>query len=180
VPFAEVWPTRLVARPTWLATDDVAVGGSAQPMRAGACRLGILICFEVERPILAARYAAEGADALVVLSNDAQLPARAGASESTVMGPEGNTGRASGSGARTVRRSTFHERDHVAREGFEQRRRIPDWRLRYWCFVRSRRHRISTASSLWADNVEPNLESTVGLSRCRKRDDCVHAGYWPR
>jgi apolipoprotein N-acyltransferase len=41
----------------------------------------MLICSEVERPALAARYAAHGADVLVAIANDAQLPGRAAASE---------------------------------------------------------------------------------------------------
>jgi len=60
---------------------------------------------------------------------------RAGASESTVMGPEGNTGPASHPDAATARRSPARPlwsardaRDHVTRERFEavRRRCIPE------------------------------------------------------
>jgi apolipoprotein N-acyltransferase len=77
VPFAEVWPSAVLPRPSWLQWEDLAAGRDAVSLTVGACRLGILICFEVERPALAAGYAADGADALVLLSNDAQLPERA-------------------------------------------------------------------------------------------------------
>ncbi|MEW6269689.1 MAG: nitrilase-related carbon-nitrogen hydrolase, partial [Thermodesulfobacteriota bacterium] len=44
---------------------------------AGRCALGVMICFEAERPDLARELAASGADALVIASNDAPLPHRA-------------------------------------------------------------------------------------------------------
>lgn len=81
VPFAERWPRGFGALPAWLALDPVVVGESASSMRLGGCTVGVLICFEVERPGLAASAAASGADALVVASNDAELPSVAIATE---------------------------------------------------------------------------------------------------
>jgi apolipoprotein N-acyltransferase len=80
VPFAETWPAWL-PRPHWLAVDEIAPGGRAGWMRAGACEIGVLVCFEAERAALARELARGGADALVVVSNDAELPARAIAAE---------------------------------------------------------------------------------------------------
>jgi len=80
VPFAETWPA-LLPRPGWPAPEDVASGTDAVLLAAGACRLGALICFEAERAGLAADYVARGADALLVASNDAELPPSAVASE---------------------------------------------------------------------------------------------------
>jgi apolipoprotein N-acyltransferase len=48
---------------------------------AGACRVGVLICFEAERAGLARELAASGADAIVIASNDAELPPVAIATE---------------------------------------------------------------------------------------------------
>ncbi|MBY0279347.1 hypothetical protein K2Z84_28765, partial [Candidatus Binatia bacterium] len=77
VPFAERWPRGFGALPAWLALDPVVAGDRAGLLRLGGCTAGMLICFEVERPSLAAAAAASGADVLVVASNDAELPARA-------------------------------------------------------------------------------------------------------
>lgn len=81
VPFAERWPHGWPARPSWLPGDDLASGESASLLRAGRCAVGVLICFEAERPRLAADAARAGADVLVVASNDAQIPPRAIATE---------------------------------------------------------------------------------------------------
>lgn len=81
VPFAERWPRGFGAMPAWLDLDPVVEGTSASEMRFGGCTVGVLLCFEVERPGLAASAAASGADALVVASNDADLPATAIATE---------------------------------------------------------------------------------------------------
>lgn len=80
VPFAEAWPA-LLPRPAWREPEDVAPGTDAALLAAGACRLGALICFEAESPALAADYVRRGADALLVASNDAELPPPAVASE---------------------------------------------------------------------------------------------------
>jgi apolipoprotein N-acyltransferase len=74
VPFAEYWPGGLPARPAWLATDEVAPGTRAGVFTAGGCRYGVVICFEAEDPALARELARAGADVLLVLSNDAQVP----------------------------------------------------------------------------------------------------------
>lgn len=81
VPFAERWPRGFGAPPAWLELDPVHEGDAAATLRLGACDVGALVCFEVERPGLAGRAAASGADALVVASNDAELPAPAIATE---------------------------------------------------------------------------------------------------
>jgi apolipoprotein N-acyltransferase len=75
VPFAEYWPWPAIPPPAALRTQDVEAGATPGVFRAGSCRLGILICFEAERPALARELARSGADALLVLSNDANLPA---------------------------------------------------------------------------------------------------------
>ncbi|MBM4266097.1 MAG: hypothetical protein FJ144_05695 [Deltaproteobacteria bacterium] len=77
VPFAESWPTSLVSRPGWLAAEDVVAGSEPAWMRAGGCRIGILICFEADRPELARELAAGGADAILIQTNDAELPSSA-------------------------------------------------------------------------------------------------------
>lgn len=74
VPFAEYWPQLPVQRPAWLATEEVTAGVVPGVFAAGRCRLGILICFEVEQPALARALVQASADALLVLSNDAELP----------------------------------------------------------------------------------------------------------
>ncbi|HZR82539.1 MAG TPA: apolipoprotein N-acyltransferase [Candidatus Binatia bacterium] len=74
VPFAESWPIPWLARPSWLAVDDVTAGERAGLVEARSCRVGVLVCFEAERPELARELAAGGAAALVVATNDAQLP----------------------------------------------------------------------------------------------------------
>ena len=81
VPFAERWPRGFGAPPAWLGLDPVHEGDAVATLRLGGCDVGALVCFEVERPGLAARAAASGADALVVASNDAELPAPAIATE---------------------------------------------------------------------------------------------------
>ena len=81
VPFAERWPRGFGAPPAWLGLDPVHEGDAVATLRLGGCDVGALVCFEVERPGLAARAAASGADALVVASNDAELPATAIATE---------------------------------------------------------------------------------------------------
>lgn len=81
VPFAERWPRGFGTLPSWLDLDPVVEGQHAATMRAGGCTLAMLICFEVERPGLAASAAADGADALIVASNDADLPRTAIATE---------------------------------------------------------------------------------------------------
>jgi apolipoprotein N-acyltransferase len=77
VPFAERWPRGFGTLPSSLALDTVAEGDGDALLPLGGCRAGVLICFEVERPRLAASAAASGADVLVVASNDAELPAPA-------------------------------------------------------------------------------------------------------
>lgn len=77
VPFAEYWPWPAIAAPAWMTTSYVEPGSRAALFRAGSCALGVLICFEAQRPELARELAAAGADALVVLSNDADLPSQA-------------------------------------------------------------------------------------------------------
>jgi apolipoprotein N-acyltransferase len=81
VPFAETWPSALVGRPSWLDAADLRAGTTPLLLPAGACRVGVLICFEAERPDLARELAASGADAIVIASNDAELPPAAIATE---------------------------------------------------------------------------------------------------
>ncbi len=77
VPFAEYWPAIGVARPAWLATQEVAPGTEPALFAAGTCRLGVLICFEGQHAHLARELARAGADILLAVSNDAQLPEEA-------------------------------------------------------------------------------------------------------
>jgi apolipoprotein N-acyltransferase len=77
VPFAEYWPFPIVPRPSWFIADEVNAGSRPVVFAAGACRLGILICFEAERSDFARELVQRGARALLVLSNDAQLPEQA-------------------------------------------------------------------------------------------------------
>jgi apolipoprotein N-acyltransferase len=81
VPFAEYWPRALGRRPQALQAEEVQAGKSAGVFVAAGCRLGVLICFEAEQPRLARELVLSDAQALLVLSNDAQLPARAIANE---------------------------------------------------------------------------------------------------
>ncbi len=77
VPLAEYWPAAAwVAGPAWIAAHAVAPGERAAVFRAGPCRFGVLLCSEAERSDLAREAARSGADALLVLSNDAHLPSR--------------------------------------------------------------------------------------------------------
>jgi len=76
VPFAESWPP-LLPRPPRFEVVEIARGGPARTMRVGGCEIGVLVCFEAERAAFARELARGGADAIVVLSNDAVLPARA-------------------------------------------------------------------------------------------------------
>jgi apolipoprotein N-acyltransferase len=80
VPFAETWPAGL-PRPGWLEREEIASGRARKPMTVGGCRVGLLLCFEVERPGLARDLARDGADVIVVASNDAVLPEPAIATE---------------------------------------------------------------------------------------------------
>lgn len=80
VPFAESWPP-LLPRPPRFEVVEIARGGPARTMRVGGCEIGVLVCFEAERAAFARELARGGADAIVVLSNDAVLPARAVAAE---------------------------------------------------------------------------------------------------
>ncbi|MBI3785527.1 MAG: apolipoprotein N-acyltransferase [Deltaproteobacteria bacterium] len=77
VPLAEYWPWLPVERPAWLATEEVQPGDGAMIFAAGRCRLGALICFEGDQADLARSVARQGAQALLVLTNDAQLPPQA-------------------------------------------------------------------------------------------------------
>ncbi len=77
VPFAEYWPLGVLPRPSWLGADSLVPGSQASIFDAGSCRLGMLICFEAERPELARELVRAGAQALLILSNDAQLPRQA-------------------------------------------------------------------------------------------------------
>ena len=81
VPFAERWPHGFGAPPASLDLDPVVEGKTAAMLRLGGCTAGALICFEVERPGLAAGAAIHGADVLIVASNDAELPETAIATE---------------------------------------------------------------------------------------------------
>jgi apolipoprotein N-acyltransferase len=75
VPFAEYWPRLLGRRrPAWLAAQDAVAGRRPAIFAAGTCRLGVLICFEADHPLLARELAEAGAASLLVLSNDAHLP----------------------------------------------------------------------------------------------------------
>jgi apolipoprotein N-acyltransferase len=73
VPFAEYWPLPVVRRPRWLSAEETQRGGDAAIFSVGACRLGVLICFEGESAELAGALVRAGADGLLVLSNDAHL-----------------------------------------------------------------------------------------------------------
>jgi apolipoprotein N-acyltransferase len=73
VPFAEYWPPLFGGRPSWLPAEDVSAGRTAGVLTVPGCRLGVLVCFEADDPWLARELVNAGADALLVLSNDAQL-----------------------------------------------------------------------------------------------------------
>lgn len=77
VPFAEYWPLAPLPVPAPLATAPVAAGDEPGLFSVGSCRIGVLICFEAQRPDAARELAGRGADALLILSNDAALPAAA-------------------------------------------------------------------------------------------------------
>lgn len=81
VPFVEYWPQIGMRRPSWLSTEEVTPGSQPILFTAAGCRFGVLICFEAEQPELAADALRAGADALLVLSNDAQLPEEAARKE---------------------------------------------------------------------------------------------------
>lgn len=81
VPFAEYWPLPASLRPAWLSVQEVAAGTGSMVLRAGSCHLGVLVCFEAEQSGLAREAVRGGADALLVLSNDAQLPEQAALNE---------------------------------------------------------------------------------------------------
>jgi apolipoprotein N-acyltransferase len=74
VPFAEYWPAVGVPRPGWLPAEETEPGRRARLFTAGSCRLAVLVCFEGHDAGLARQSALAGADALLVLSNDAHLP----------------------------------------------------------------------------------------------------------
>jgi apolipoprotein N-acyltransferase len=74
VPFAEYWPAIGVRRPQWLRAEETVPGRSATLFRVGACRLGVLVCFEGEDAESARELVRAGADGILVLSNDAPLP----------------------------------------------------------------------------------------------------------
>jgi apolipoprotein N-acyltransferase len=74
VPFAEYWPAIGIGRPHWLDADETVPGKAAALFRVGACRLGVLVCFEGDDDALARELARAGADAILVVSNDAHLP----------------------------------------------------------------------------------------------------------
>jgi apolipoprotein N-acyltransferase len=81
VPFAESWPWPALGRPSWLAAEEIAAGDLPGLLDVNGCAVGVLICFEAERSALARELAALGARALVIASNDAQLPSPAAALE---------------------------------------------------------------------------------------------------
>jgi apolipoprotein N-acyltransferase len=81
VPFAEYWPLPERLRPDWLSVQEVAAGAEPMVLAAGDCQLGVLVCFEAEQPGLTREAVRRGADALLVLSNDAQLPEQAALNE---------------------------------------------------------------------------------------------------
>jgi apolipoprotein N-acyltransferase len=80
VPFTESWPP-LLPRPSRVGVEEIARGEGARTMRVGDCEIGVLVCFEAERASFARELARGGADAIVILSNDALLPARAVSAE---------------------------------------------------------------------------------------------------
>jgi len=73
VPLAEYWPWPWLPAPATFRTSWIEAGARADPFTVGGCRVGVLICFEAESPALAAGLARDGADVLVVLTNDAAL-----------------------------------------------------------------------------------------------------------
>jgi len=76
VPFAEYWPLPF-PRPNWFVAEEVSPGSRPTVFAIGKCRLGVLICFEADHPALARDLVEAGAQALLILSNDAQLAPRA-------------------------------------------------------------------------------------------------------
>lgn len=74
VPFAEYWPAIGVGRPPWLDADETVRGKGFTLFRVGKCRLGVLVCFEGDDDVLGRELARAGADAILVVSNDAHLP----------------------------------------------------------------------------------------------------------
>jgi apolipoprotein N-acyltransferase len=73
VPFAEYWPLPWIDPPPWMDSSHVARGAAPGLFDAGGCVLGILICFEAQDPRLARDLARAGADALLILTNDANV-----------------------------------------------------------------------------------------------------------
>jgi len=81
VPLAEYWPAPAVLRPSAWPIAETTPGDSDVVWRIGDCRLGVSICFESDDPWRAATLRRRGARALVMLTNDAQLPAAVAAAE---------------------------------------------------------------------------------------------------
>lgn len=74
VPFGEYVPLRkqlFFLKPLVEAIGDFTPGRSSRPLQAGAARLGVLICYESIFPEISRRQAAEGANLLVNVTNDA-------------------------------------------------------------------------------------------------------------
>lgn len=76
VPLAEVWPWGWLPAPAALRTDWIDAGRGSGVIEVSGCKVGLLICFEAESMPAAMELADGGADILVVLTNDAVLPAR--------------------------------------------------------------------------------------------------------
>lgn len=81
VPLAEYWPGPMVLRPRSWSVEETTPGERDVLWHAGDCELGVLICFEADDPWRARALRRAGAQVLLVLSNDAQLPAAAAAAE---------------------------------------------------------------------------------------------------
>jgi apolipoprotein N-acyltransferase len=81
VPFAEYWPGPSGLRPAWWAADEVEEGTDTVVFVAGDCRIGPLVCFESSQSKLARQAVTAGAEALLIVSNDAYLSPEAIARE---------------------------------------------------------------------------------------------------
>jgi apolipoprotein N-acyltransferase len=76
LPFGEYVPLPRWLPPAWLLegiVGDFASGKDYPLMPAGDARVGVFICFESAFPSVAGRFARDGADVLVNISNDGYL-----------------------------------------------------------------------------------------------------------
>jgi len=68
IPFSDILP---LPGPVVESVGNFSAGKNSQPLAAGKAKLGVLICFESIFPALARREAANGANLLINITNDA-------------------------------------------------------------------------------------------------------------